>query len=732
MPERDEDILEEAQERFERAQEHQSYAHENFRSDMRFANGTDENQYQWDDGIRAARVGRPCLTINKARIHCLQITNDARQNPAQVRVSPVADRASYESAQIFEGVIRHIEYISNAQLAYATATYNQVVGGIGYWRVLTDYVDDDSLDQDIFIRRIPDPTNIFLDPDIQQYDGSDARWAFVFYDMERSEFDAKYPRADREDDDDVIGSGPLNNRGPWRSDDKHVRLVEYYRKGEEADTLIELVDGTTLRESELPDGALKQIRAQNLITRQRKIAIPTVEWFLIADNDKIIDRRPWPGKYIPIVRVPCEEIIIDGKLDWVSHTRHLRDAQRLYNWYSSSAAEFVALQSKAPYVGTAEGIGPYKAQWERANIDNQSVLLYQGIDPETGQPLPPPQRAQPPVMAAAYMEGLKIAQQEMMLATGQYQAVMGEPSNETSGVAINARQRQGDNATYHVIDHLASAIRFTGRILIDLIPRVYDTRRVLMIIGEDGSEQAVHVDPEAAEAHQQAPDPTRPGQAADDPEAAVRTIWNPNIGRYAVVSDVGPSYATKRQQSFDAFSQIMAKNPSAWPVIGDFWAKAADFPGAEELAERMKRGLPPQYQDGPDPQVAQLQNQLQTIAQHGQQIAQQADAHVASLQAEIVRLQEQLRDRSSDVATKDYSAETDRLKAIAAADPAAAQVVIRHMLSQLLGMPALPVMHAHQTADDVRQAAVQQAVQPPAEDDGLAPNGADSSGPTLQ
>lgn len=717
--ERDEDILREAQERFDRAHDHQSFAHENFRRDMRFINGDDQNGHQWDDGIRASRVGRPCLTINKARVHCLQIVNDARNNPAQIRVSPVADRASYEAAQIFEGVCRHIEYISNAQLAYATATYNQVMGGIGYWRVLTDYADDDSLDQDIFIRRVPDPTQVFMDPDIQQYDGSDARWAFVFYEMERKEFEAKYPRA-ADDADPLLGagltasSGPLNNKGPYRSDEKHVRLVEYYRRGEDEDRLFELTDGTLLRESELPDGALDQIKAQNLITRWRRITVPSVEWFLIADNDKIIDRKPWPGKYIPIVRVPCEEIVIDDKLDWVSHTRHLRDAQRLYNWYSSSAAEFVALQSKAPFIGTAEAVGPYKEAWERANVDNPAVLLYQGTDPETGQPQPPPQRAQPPVMAQAYMEGLKLAQEEMMLATGQYQAVMGEPSNETSGVAINARQRQGDNATYHVIDHLASAIRFTGRILIDLIPRVYDTQRVLMIIGEDGSEQAVHVDPDAPEAHQEVPDPTRPGQAQTDPEAAVRTIWNPNIGRYAVISDVGPSYATRRAEAFNAFSQIMAKNPQAWTVIGDFWAQNADFPGADMLADRLKRGLPPQYADGPDPQVQQLQAQLQQVTQHGQQIAQQADAEVSSLKAEIVRLKEQLNDKL-------YDSETKRMDTIAKVDPMALKPIIRELVSQVLGVPAVPVMAAH--------AAAEQAMQPPEP----AANGQDSgAGQTLQ
>jgi uncharacterized phage infection (PIP) family protein YhgE len=207
----------------------------------------------------------------------------------------------------------------------------------------------------------------------------------------------------------------------------------------------------------------------------------------------------------------------------------------------------------------------------------------------------------------------------------------------------------------------------------------------------------------------------------------VRVIFNPMVGRYDVEADVGPPFGTRRQEAFNAFSQIMSQNQAAFAVVGDFWARNADFPGADELADRLQRGLPPQYQPGPSQQEQQLQQQLQMVAQQGSQLAQQADAHVATLNAEVARLQEQLKDKATEVETKDYDAETKRLQAIAQADPAAAQVLIRHMLSDLLGMPALPVMHAHQTADEIRAGAVQQAVAPPEPE----PNGADT-GATIQ
>ena len=762
MPKRksetDEDIVKEANERFRAAHEYQADAHRHYVADMQFANGDDDNCYQWNDNISAGRrdAKRPALTVNKTRIHCLQIINDARQNPAQIRINPVSDDASYEAAQIFEGIIRHIEYISNAQQAYANATYCQVMGGIGYWRVLVDYAHDDTFDQEIFIRRIPDPTSVYMDPDMQQADGSDAKWAFIFYECTREEYQEEYGESEDPDDANLnnlaLSSGTERTNRP--ADDKHVQLVEYYRVAEKNDKLVQLPrtalqffpadiaqslaqslgpdDGPIVRESLLPDGMLKELKRIGVMPiAERDVAEPKVEYFKIAD-DKIIERKDWPGKYIPIVRVPCEEIVIEGKLDWVSHVRHLRDPQRLYNWYTSQAAEFVALQTKAPFIATAEAVEDHIGDWERANLENKAVLLYKGKD-EQNQPIPPPERSQPPAMAPAYIEGLKISQAEMMMATGQYQAVMGEPSNETSGKAINARQRQGDNATYHVIDRLAAAQRFTGRICLDLIPKVYENERILMILGEDGSQTQVHLDPNAPFSAQTSPDPNAPppqpsmkGQVDPDQARAqaMRTIFNPNVGRYAVMADVGPAYATKRQEAFQAFSQILGQNNAAFAVMGDFWAKNADFPGADELAARLKQGLPPQYQSGaPNPQVMQLQAQLQHTTQQAQQLLQKADAEIATHKAHITFLEEQKKDKAGELAIKqqqvaidDYRAESERLKAVGQIDPVSLQMIVRQMVEDMLGTEIVPKLRAHADLEGELQGRIQPP--PPPETDG--------------
>jgi hypothetical protein len=720
MSRTDDETVREAHERFRYARDWCSVAHQHYRDDYKFAYGDSENGHQWDSVTTGNRQGRPTLTVNKTRVHNLQIVNDSRQNKPQIKISPVGDNATYDAAQIFEGICRHVEYVSQAPAAYDTAVHCAVFGGIGYWLVRTKYVDDASFDLDAFIQRIPDPLGVYLDPDIQQYDGSDARWGFYFRDMARDDFEAEYPEH-ASDTADPSPDFPLDDRSGW-SDGKHVRVAEYWRKGKKDDELLEWSDGTVVRASELGRAGRAAFEATGQkIVQRRAISVPEVEWLLIAGY-KVLKRRAWPGKYIPIVRMPCEEVITDdgNKVDWVSHTRHLRDPQRLYNWYTSSAAEFVALQGKAPYIGAAAAVEPFKNAWETANVQNPAVLLYRHID-DHNQPLPPPQRAPPPVMAQAYMEGLKISQAELMMVSGQYQAVMGAPSNETSGTAINARQRQGDNATYHVLDHLSSAIRYTGRILIDMVPRIYDNKRIIMIMAEDGSTSRVHVDPQAPAAHATVPTggtqgmKVSPNGQADPQQAAadaVATIFNPSVGRYEVVAEVGPSYGTRRAEAFNAYSQILAQNHNLFTVIGDLMMRAADFPGADDMAERLRNMVPPQALGGPGPEVQQLQAQLEHTTQTAQQLLQKADAELAHVRAALVQAQEQAREKGRSVDIDDYKAETERLKAVAAADPGAAQVLIRSMLSDLLGMPALPVMHEHMAAD----AAHQQSLAPPEPD----------------
>lgn len=699
----DEKIVKEAQDRFERCESWESTARDNAREDLRFVNGDSENGYQWPNDMLTSRQAksRPCLTMNKVRQHCLLIENDAKQNKPSVNIHPSSEEASYEGAQVFEDMIRHIEYASRAEQAYDTATEFQVRTGAGYIRVITDYEDNDSFDQSIFIRRIADPFTVYLDPDAKEVDKSDGRFAFVFDDMPRDLFEARY-----HDHKDEVTSNPLNAGPAWLSED-HVRVAEYWRKSQKKDMLVAMVDPDSgersfVRKSKIPKEIWDKLK-DDPTTQTRPILDDRIECFTLAGST-IIDRKDWAGVYIPIVPVIGEETVIEGEMDRKGHVRYLKDPQRQYNYYTSAAVEVVALQSKTPYIGPMAAFEGLEGYWNDANIENFAWLPYNGKD-DAGNPIETPQRQPPPVMPEAFVKGLEISQQEMMMVSGQYQATMGEESDEKSGKAINERQRQGDTATYHYVNNLAVAIRQVGRILVDLIPKIYDTERVVKTRAQDGSIRSVTINPNAQQAYQE----QQAQNAKNDAEAQI--IFNPSFGKYSVEADVGPAYATRRQEAFNAFSQIIAQNPALTNVVGDLLFQNADFPGADEIAERLRRMAPPAaLGNGPPPEVQQMQ------------------AHMTAQSQIIAELSNKLKFAEMKVKAKEeqkdidvFDAETRRITAISNAQPELGVDVIRPVVMQTLremlgfnlkAIPAANQQDISQSADDTWQSSQGMGGQP--------------------
>lgn len=665
------ELMRRVKERFKLAQEWEETARQRFVADLKFCEGDADNGYQWPDRMMKAREldDKPTLTVNRVRQHVLQVLNDMRKNKMQCRVSPVGDGATYKSAQAMEDVIRHIEYQSNAIDAYMTAAEYQVRGGIGYWRVVTDYVNDRSFDQEIYIRRVKDPLTILLDPDIQEADGSDARFAFVFEDIPEDEFEKKYPKFKGK------APQPFEMTDDWLLED-HIRICEYYERTEKKDRLYSTDDGTVLK-SEMPPEVWKGLEKDDTV-RKRDILTQDVHWYLIIGNE-VADDREIPCDYIPIVRVVGEETIIDGKMDRKGHVRALKDPQRMYNYWTSAAVEMVALQTKVPYTIPIEATEGVEEYWETANRVNHAYLPYKAFT-DDGSPIPPPQRALPPQQSQAILTGMQTASAEMMVVSGQYQAQMGAPSNERTGVAIQERQAQGDNATYHYIDHMASAIRFTGKILLSMIPRVYDTERTIMIVQENGNESQIGIRPSQQDAIKM-----------QQNQEAVQSVLNPSVGRYSVQSDVGPEFSTRRQEAFNAMMQLASASPDFMQRAGDLVMKAADFPMADDLADRLK---PPEV----DPNLQAAQAQIQNM----QNIIQTMTEELAKKEANIRATAQQ---KDIDV----YKAETDRMEAMAKVNPQALSPLIHQLVQDAIKVHLGSVFQASQSSLQTASPAVQSA-----------------------
>ena len=625
------DIVAEAHREFRRVQKVESEARQRWLDDEKFANGDAYNNFQWPDAIYQTRGNRPSLTVNETRQHNLHIINEAKQNKAGVRYRPVGDGATVEAAEVWEGLYRHIANVSNAQMAQGMAIEFQVRAGLGFTVIRSDYPDQKSFDQEIYIQPIPNPMGCYLIDSVQP-DGADAKGGFIFTDHPRAVMERKYPalkgRMSATNAVDDQDSG-------WLREDS-IREAEYFKVMEDEDELLGDHEGNVVLRSMTTPALVKrweeQAKTEGWTLKRRKVVRKSVKCYKIVGNMKV-DEYDIPGTSVPIVPWVGEVTVIDHRLDRKGHTRAMIGAQQMLNYNWSASVEFGALQSKTPYLTAVAAIEGYGTYWATANDENHAYLPWKHRDDE-GKEIPPPTRQEPPSTAPVFMDGIKVATEFMMQASGQYQAQLGQPGNERSGKAINERQRSAERASYHFVDNQAMAIRRQGQIILEWAPTIYDTERVLKIIGEDGTEGHVRIAPDIEQSHMV--------QGAE-------RMFNPNVGRYEVVSDVGPDYATQRQEAFNAIIQILTQAPELVNKIGDLLFRVGDFPLADQIAERLKPGLPPEAQAAITGLQKQLQNQNRLLGEAMQALTEE-------------RLKAKGKDAKDNVAA--FDADTRRLSAV--------------------------------------------------------------------
>jgi len=622
--------------------------------DLRFYAGSPDNHWQWPADVlqtRGAVQGqtinaRPCLTINKLPQHVHQVTNEQRMNRPGIKVIPADDDADVEMADVFNGVIRHIEYISDADVAYDTACENQVSYGEGYIRVLTEYCDEDSFDQDIKIGRIRNSFSVYMDPMIQDPTGADARWCFISEDITKAEYERLYPDSSPISTLMSLGVGD-QSIAQWINENT-IRIAEYFYVEYEKKKLNLYPNNQTAFEGTLEDKAFKLMFGKPL--RSRESDRKKIKWCKI-NGYEILEEREWAGAHIPVVRVVGNEFEVDGRIYISGLVRNAKDAQRMYNYWVSQEAEMLALAPKAPFIGYGGQFEGYEQQWKTANTNNWPYLeVNPDVTDGQGGVLPLPARAQPPMASSGLLQAKAGASEDIKSSTGQYNASLGMTSNERSGKAILARQREGDVGTYHYVDNLARAIRHIGRQLVDLIPKIYDTERIARIIGEDGEPATVKMNPMQQE-------PVK--RIVDQEGTLIDKIYNPAVGKYDVRVITGPGYATKRQEALESMAQLLQGNPQLWQVAGDLFVKNMDWPGAQELAERFKKTIDPKVlADDDDPALAAANQQMQAMAAEMENMFQMLQNVNRSMESRDLAIKE------FEAQVKAYSAETDRIKEV--------------------------------------------------------------------
>jgi hypothetical protein len=651
------DILATARARLDLAVSALAESREDEIDDLRFYAGSPDNHWQWPADVLATRGAvqgqtinaRPCLTINKLPQHVRQVTNDQRQNRPGAKVIPVDDNADVEVADIFNGMIRHIEYISDADVAYDTACENQVSYGEGYLRLLTEYCEDNTFDQDIKIGRVRNSFSVYMDPTIQDPTGADAKWCFVTEDVTKAEFERMYPDASPITTLQSLGVGDQSISN-WLNEDT-IRIADYYYIDFDRTTLNLYPGNATAFEGTPEDKQLRAIYGKP--KKSRESDRPKVKYCKI-NGYEILEEREWAGKYIPVIRIVGNEFEVDGRLYVSGLVRNAKDAQRMYNYWVSQEAEMLALAPKAPFIGYGGQFEGYETNWKTANTQNWPYLeVNPDVTDGQGGMLPLPQRAQPPMASSGLLQAKAGASEDIKSTTGQYNASLGMGSNERSGKAILARQREGDVGTYHYGDNLARGVRHVARQLVDLIPKIYDTQRIARIIGEDGETKMIKINPE-----QQQP----VNKIMDERGIVIEKIYNPGVGKYDVVAITGPGYATKRQEALEAMAQLLQGNPQLWAVAGDLFVKNMDWPGAQEMSKRFAKTIDPKFMsDGEDnPALQAAQQQMQAMGQEMEQMHQMIQNVGKSIEAQDMER------KDFEAQVKAYEAETKRLAQVQA------------------------------------------------------------------
>lgn len=580
----DKDVISDALEEFKRAEEASSENRAQALDDIKFARLGE----QWPQKIKEQRdqEGRPCLTINRLPAFGRRVVNEARQNRPAIQVLPASDQADVQTAWIYTGLVRNIEQTSDADVAYDTGIEAAVYGGFGYWRVDIDYASDSSFDLDIAIRRIANPFTVYPDPKSESADSSDWRYAFVTELIPRDEFERKYPGAGDHSWDankDVAG---------WFDEDS-VRIAERWKREEIKKEIVRLNDGTILDAS-----VFEKERDLFLIAGLQVVGTRTVPGHKVTQHlmtgVEVLDKKEWAGKYVPIIPCYGDEVNIEGKRYFRSLIRDARDPQQMLNFWRTAGTELVALAPKVPYIGARGQFTTDAEKWATANRVSHAYIEY---DPIAGMPPPARQPLDSGIAAGAMQEAIN-ATEDMKAIVGIFDPALGDDKmQEVSGVAIRRRQRQSDVGVFHFLDNLNRAVRHTGRVLIDLIPHVYTSGRIVRILGEGGEAQNVPLG-----------QPTQvPQGAPQQPQQPMPRVFDLSAGQYDVVIKAGPSYGTRREEAAEQQIAFMQAVPQMAPLMTDILAENLDWPQSDKLKQRIEQQManPP-----PNPEMIKAEAEI--------------------------------------------------------------------------------------------------------------------------
>lgn len=600
----DKEIWEEARDRLKLADDAESRNRSLAKADLIFREGD-----QWDKKpVTSASLESIELTINLTDPLVRRVVNNMKQQRPRGKCHPVGDGADVETANVMNGLGRHIEYRSNASVAYDTGGEMAVSMGWGYWRIINEYAAPDSFDQEIRILPIRNAFTVWLDPGSIMPDGSDATWGIISVKMKRTEYRRLYGK---EPQISWIFTGEDDLRQDWENEEQ-IRLAEYFRTMDKSDTLYELTDQSGRKfvkwKDELPQPESMQ-QAGITITSKRESSRRTIQWFKL-NGLAVVDKKTLPGTYIPIIRCEGNAIDIDGEIHRRGMVRAMMDPQRMVNYGEVAKIRRLGLTPQAPYIA-AEGQLDGHPEWQDANRIAYPVLIYKPATIVTAQgetPLPPPQRQAPAGIEQGFSEFVGGMRANLNAVAGSPNEPGQDMQGEViSGVAIQRRQGLSDQSHVQYYENQTLSIAHTWRIILEWIPFIYSEERMQRIIGEDGTPSVIKVNEKQT-------------------DGGISKIKNDlTIGRYDVVMDTGPGYQTKREEGAANLLQLLGTpmGEEISKVGADLILRTFDDPYLQQLADRFAAMTPEGLEKAMEGMDDKAKAIIQTLNKQLQQCQQQ-------------------------------------------------------------------------------------------------------------
>jgi hypothetical protein len=689
-----------------RASENEADANrKEFKTDLEFL-----NLKQWDENVVKIRKGvtghdKPVLTMDQIGEPYRQLRGRQQVADPAIQVNPAGDGADKETAEIFQGLIRHYGQTGHAKEARDEAFKGSAGPGLGYYALLVEDEAPETHKQTITYRQIENVFTVYDDPLAKGALKRDRRFLYLIQDLPKDEFERLYPKAKYKAQSDFMGSGDKCDLPDWYPEG-HVRVAErWYIDYETVGSVALLSDGREVPTEQAEamvaasqmgasPGAvlnLRQAPAAIEIVRTKPVTKRVVKWAKISgaeildgnhddDVEANTEGRLWPGSMIPFIRVCGERLVVDGKEVLSGIVRGMRDPQRLYNFNASEYAHELTAGPKTRVImaeGQQEG---HETQWENPERRDRPYYLYKPTTIDgTTTAAAPPQIAQftDSAKLIALLQAMNQNKMDLKSASGYYDSA--DPSrknSEQSAKAIQARKLESQESSIGYVDHYQGALTFEGELLIDLIPKIIMPGQILRVLDLEGEATQVMARQPFKPGEDGQPQPLGPGEQF---QKGLHQFFDPTVGKFDVTVTIGSSYSTKRKESFDTAMQLVSANPALMGVIGDLVIEQSDMPMAAAIAERLKKTLPPALQsDDKDShippavaaQVNQLKQQAGTVIEHLTQIVQKLEEEKAAksqelaAKVEIARMDNTVKLRIAEMTAKNAEAEA-RAEALA-------------------------------------------------------------------